>query len=125
MLNKAITAVSVILSLFFSWLLFLNHVSVREVGIAYDSGAGRVASQLPGWHVTSPLVRVTYVPTTPFWVEVNTSAKIRPRKLVKFNAEHVAEFIELQGFSYIDSAPVMFSGYAFSGKEYPFLTILE
>lgn len=134
--NKFIALGITLLVLLLAWLLCLNHVGAGECGVAYNSWSGTVSTQGPGWHVTGPLTRVACLPTTPFWVTIPTSATIRPRHLVRFNPEHAAAFVSVQGFSYYDGwlsrhvvsdSPVayLFVGYAFSDRPHAFLTVLE
>ena len=47
----AIVIFILVVGLFFFWLLWLNHVSINQVGIAYDSWDGKVTVQdQPGWY---------------------------------------------------------------------------
>ncbi len=117
--------------LFLFYCLCLNHVSINEVGIAYDSRDGTVAIQHPGWHRTHPLVRATYINTQPFRVDLSMGSQRETRvlnvKLARFVPEYAKEFVAIEGFHYYGgtSNAYMFAPYAFSGKTYPFLEILD
>lgn len=108
---------------------FLNHVSINEIGVAYDSTDGSITVQHPGWHITSPLVLATTISTLPFRVEINNgvhTTRVLNVKLVRFVPEHVKDFISTQGFDYMSgSQNQIFCPYAFSGKTYPFLEIIQ
>ena len=107
---------------------WLNHVSINEIGIAYDSKDGEVWTQNdPGWYLTNPLVLVTYIPTLPFRVTIPSTARVINAKIVRFNVDGVSDYIRLQGWEYqmrsdMESA---FLGYAFSGQHFPFLIIVQ
>ncbi len=125
-----IGATSIVGGLFLYYLLCLNHVSINEVGLAYDSRDGTVIVQHPGWHRTHPLVRATYINTQPFQVDLNMGMQREVRvlnvKLVRFVPEHAKEFVAIEGFRYYQNGnPYMFAPYAFSGKTYPFLEVLD
>jgi hypothetical protein len=107
---------------------FLNHVQINEIGVAYNSYDGKVTIQEnPGWYVTSPMVQVVALSTVAHQVSIPTNAKVINTKIVRFKREGVEEFIRLQGFSYTlhDSLDTILMGYAFSGKTYPFLEIMQ
>ncbi len=118
------SGVALILSVL-SWLLFLNHVDINEVGVAYDSSKGTITPQSPGWHVTAPWVRATTISLIPLRVEMLTGATNRfiLPKLVQFQPEHLEEFIKTEGFHYYgtNSINVVLAQYAFSGKDWPFI----
>ncbi len=119
---------TVLLGFFFFWLLCLNHVSVNHIGIAYDSGNGTITIQKkPGWYLTSPMVRTTCLSTVPMKVTIPSEAQVIISKVVRFKPEGVDEYIRLQGFYYnMDSSlNSVLLGYAFSGKDYPFLEIMQ
>ncbi len=111
------------------YLLFLNHVDINEVGVAYDSTSGKITKQGPGWHVTHPLVRTTTISLLPMKVEVNpgSSARVINVRLVRFVPEHLDEFIAAQGFAYYGngSMPYLLAPYVFSNKSYPFIEIIQ
>lgn len=110
------------------WLLCLNHVSVTNIGVAYNSLNGDIHVQPhPGWYVTSPFVRVAHLSTLPMRVQIPSDAKIINQRMVRFRAEGAIDFVKLQGFSWELSAKQenIMLGYAFAGKEYSFLEILE
>lgn len=106
----------------------LNHVSINEVGVAYNSLDGTVEKQeQPGWYLTSPFIQVAYVPQLPFVVTIPSSAKVILSKVVRFNLGGLDEYIRLQGWSYQMESDIQnsFLGYAFSGQPFPFLVIVQ
>lgn len=131
-MKKLITGICVLLGLaaigglgFYTF--WLNHVSLNEVGVAYNSANGEMRTQATGWHITSPMVRVTYLPTVPIEVDTFHSSKVITAKIVCLNTNGIHELIRLQGFSYElgTSFKSIMTGYAFSGNKYPFLEILQ
>lgn len=130
--NKGIVAGSVvslvIVILFFFWLLCLNHVSVNHIGVAYDAMGGEITVQkTPGWYTTTPMTRVTYIQTTPITVTIPSGAKLIISKVVRFKPEGIEDYIRLQGFGYSMNSELqsVLLGYAFSGKTYSFLEIMQ
>lgn len=122
-----ITGVLVVL-MFGFYIACLNHVEINEIGVAYNSYDGKVTIQEnPGWYVTSPFVRVVALSTVAHQVSIPSGAKVINTKIVRFKREGVEEFIRLQGFSITlhDSFDNILMGYAFSGKSYPFLEIMQ
>jgi hypothetical protein len=114
--------------LFLTWLFCLNHISVNTIGVVYNSLNGEVNIQeRPGWYVTSPLVRVVQISTVPMLVHIPSDAKVITQKLVRFKPEGTMAFIEMQGFSYSLGSQLenILLGYAFSGKPFTFLEILQ
>lgn len=108
--------------------LCLNHVHINEIGVAYNSMNGKVTIQdNPGWYSTSPFVQVVNINTLPHQVCIPSGAVVINTKIVRFKKEGVEEFIRLQGFSYSLSSSLdnILMGYAFSGKEYPFLEVMQ
>lgn len=116
-----ISAGIIFLSSFLGYLLFLNHVDINEIGIAYDSRTGHLSKQEAGWHVTPPYVRVTYVSTIPFRVDLQTQSRFILPKLVQFQPEYFEDYAKTEGFHYTMGSPYEFVEYAFSGKEWTFL----
>jgi hypothetical protein len=113
---------------FFFWIFCLNHTSVNQVGIAYNSLNGEITIQnTPGWYRTGALVKVAYVSTIPIKVTIPSNAKVIVSKMVKFNPTGINEFIQLQGFSYSINSSLenIMLGYAFSGNNYSFLDIIQ
>ncbi|MBI4119995.1 MAG: hypothetical protein HY454_00875 [Parcubacteria group bacterium] len=113
---------------FLFWLACLNHVSVNEIGIAYDSMSGRVWPQTQaGWYMTTPFVRVAYITTLPVRVTIPSEARVMVSKLVRFKIEGLEDYIRLQGFSYLLGSTFenILLGYAFSGNTYSFLEIMQ
>jgi hypothetical protein len=110
------------------YLAAMNHVGINEVGVAYNSVGGRVWIQdHPGWYLTAPTVEVAVLTTLPLTVTIPSEAKVINTKIVRFKPEGVDEFIRLQGFSYYSDQSLqnILMGYAFSGKQYPFLEIMQ
>ena len=119
---------TIIVGLLLFLILFLNHTSINEIGIEYDALNGDISLQeQPGWYITSPLVRVTYISTLPFKVRVPSRAKVIVAKMVMFNPAGIKEYIRMQGFDYSINSDLhnSFLGYAFSGHAYPFMTIMQ
>jgi hypothetical protein len=110
------------------YILCWNHVHINEIGVAYNSMNGKVDIQdNPGWYFTNPFVEVVNLSTIPHQVSIPSGAVVINTKIVRFKKEGVQEFIRLQGFSYSlnQSLPNILMGYAFSGKEYPFLEVMQ
>lgn len=110
------------------YLLCWNHVHINEIGVAYNSVNGKVTIQdNPGWYFTSPFVQVVNISTMAHQVSIPSGAVVINTKIVRFKKEGVEEFIRLQGFSYSlnQSLDGILMGYAFSGKEYPFLEVMQ
>lgn len=117
-----------ILACFIFYCACLNHVGINEVGVAYNSIGGNVWVQAhPGWYLTSPTVEVANITTLPMKVAIPSEAKVINTKIVRFNPHGVDEFIRLQGFSYFSDQGMenILMGYAFSGKSYPFMDVLQ
>lgn len=120
-------AVALIISLFF-YILCLNHVTVNQVGIAYNSIDGTVTKQEhPGWYRTSVFVSVGYVSTLPITVTIPSEAKVINAKVVRFKVSGLDEYIKLQGFSTSMGSKLenILLGYAYSGQDYPFLEVIQ
>jgi len=118
----------VVVSAFLFWLFCLNHIDVTDIGITYNSINGEISvQQNPGWYVTSPFVRVANISTLPLRVAIPSEARVINQRMVRFKPEGAIEFVKLQGFSITlgSSLENILLGYAFSGRQYPFLEILE
>ena len=126
-----ITIGAVILSILATVLFYifcLNHVNINEVGVAFNSGNGQLSLQTnAGWYVTSPLVKVVTLPTLPEAVHLPTTANVIATKIVKIRPEKAIEFVKFQGFSYDIHANWnnILMGYAFAGKPYDFLEVVQ
>lgn len=111
------------------WMLFLNHVDINEIGVAYNSWNGEVTVQdEPGWYITNPLTLVASISTLPRKVDIPSNAVVVNAKVVRFKKEGVQEYIRLQGFQWFLSDKALdniLMGYAFSGKDFPFLEIIQ
>jgi len=109
------------------YLLCLNHVSINHVGIAYNSRDGTVEAQHPGWHLTSPFVQVMSPSVLPFIVKIPSKARLVNQRLVKFNPDGAVDFVKEQGFEWLNDQEFesVMLGYAYSGKKFPFLDIIE
>lgn len=109
------------------WMCFLNHIGINEFGLAYNSWSGQITIQdKPGWYLTSPLTFVSNFSTLPMKVTIPSNAAVINTKIVRFKKEGVEEYIRLQGFSWFDSSfESVLMGYAFSGKQYPFLEVMQ
>lgn len=109
------------------YIFCLNHVSLNHIGIAYDSSDGSVAVQQPGWHRTSPFVRVANVSTLPFIVRIPSQARLVNQRLVKFNQDGAIDYIKEQGFEWLNSQEFesIMLGYAYAGRDFAFLDVIE
>lgn len=127
--TRALIAGSILIALLFLfWLFCLNHVSITNIGVAYNSFTGDITVQrTPGWYVTSPFVRVVDLSTLPMRVTIPSDATIINSKIVRFNPDGAIDFVKRQGFSYTlgTQQETVMLGYAFSGKPFTFLDILE
>jgi hypothetical protein len=106
----------------------LNHTEINSIGLAYNSLDGTLTVQsTPGWYFTNPFIRVAYISTLPMNVTIPSDAQVIVAKIVRFKPQGVNEYVRLQGFSYSlkTSLNNTLLGYAFSGKEYPFLEIMQ
>jgi len=122
----AISAAVVFVVTFLFWVLFLNHVGINEIGVAYNSWDGSITVQdEPGWYVTTPVTLVTSFDMLPMKVELPSNAMVVNTKIVRFKKEGVQEYIRMQGFSWFNNdLRNVLMGYAFTNKEYPFMEIL-
>lgn len=127
---RATMAVTVLLLLgLLAYFLFLNHVDVNEIAIAYDSRTGNVWVQdTPGWYRTDPFTKVICISTAPALVTLPANgAKVITQYVIQFNPAGAKDYAKLQGYSYIYGSNVdgILMGYLMSGKDYPFLTVLD
>ncbi len=123
-----IISVAVLLASLLFYIFGLNHVSVNEIGVAYNSANGELKVQPhPGWYVTSPLVKVVRLSTLPIIVHVPSAAKVINTKIVKLRSEAVLDYIKIQGFDYQlgQNQENILMGYAFSGQTFSFLEIVQ
>lgn len=128
MKTTIVTILVTIFGGFLYYLLCLNHVSLNDVGVAYNSLDGTMTIQeRPGWYRTSPFTLVADLSILPQRVSIPSEAVVINTKVVKLRPEGVPELIHRQGFSYMldSSLNNILIGYAFSGKEYPFLEIVQ
>jgi hypothetical protein len=110
------------------YIFFLNHVDIGEVGVAYDPIAGKLTLQIqPGWYQTSCLTRVVKLSVLPTVIHLPSDAKVINTKIVRLVPEHADDFVKTQGFSYAlkSGEENILMGYAFSGKSFNFLEILQ
>lgn len=125
------TLIVLVIAIFVGGPLFyifcLNHISINHVGVAYDSTDGSVKVQQPGWHRTSPFVRVSSLSTLPFRVQIPSEARLVNQRLVRFNQNGALEYVKEQGFEWLTKQEFesIMLGYAYSGREFPFLDIIE
>ena len=132
--NKKLTVITVItvlativLALGF-YIMCLNHVEVNELGVVYDSLNGEITTQdHPGWYFTGPFKKIAHLDLLPQTVHIPTDAKVINTKIVRFKPEGIKQYIELHGFGYDlgQSLNSRLMGYAFSGKEWPFLEVCQ
>lgn len=107
--------------------LCLNHVSVNEMGVFYNAGNGTMWTQeTPGWYITWPWPWVQEITADlrPMKVELSyTGARLVNAKLIRFRKEGWLDYVKLQGFSAPNGSVLL--GYAYSGRQFSFLEILE
>lgn len=129
MINKQRLKVTVLpLVVFVLWATLFDHVPPSHIGVAYNSWSGQITvQQKPGWYVTSPLTFVMRIDTKPMRVTIITTANVIVSKLVQFKQEGVNDFLQRQGFGYMFPyrQKLIMVGYAYSGKQYRFLGVLE
>ncbi len=124
------SGVALLVGLLLFWLLFLNHVSISHVGIAYDSRNGELTAQTnAGWYLTAPFVRVSEVSTLPARISIDgrfPSAVAINDKIVRYvlNQESIKELVKYEGFHY-QYWPQNLIPYAYSGKKYSFFEIVQ
>ncbi len=80
-----------------------------------------------GFIVTPFYIRTTTFPTNPIEVSIISKAKVINSKLVRFKPEGIEEFIKLHGFEYNTQQhfKAILLGYAYSGREWPFLEVID
>lgn len=141
MFKSAGSRIALVVGLIIPFYFFCaNHVGIQEIGVAYDSWSGEVTIQKTGWHVTGPQVQVATVSTLPTQVCLNSGARLLNCKLVRFKEAGIQDFVREQGFHYYGGTSMssqsgclsgctgmanILKGYAYSGKTWPFLEILE
>ena len=111
------------------YLICVNHVGINEIGVAYDRVDGKIQVQdEPGYYITHPLVQVGKISTLPMKVTIPSNAAVINQKVVRFNKDGVEEYIHLQGFHWFmadSELEGVLMGYAFSGKKFLFLDVLQ
>ena len=134
--------IRVFLAIFFFWLFFLNYVEPTEMGIARNVLSGKTWIQDGnGLNFTPPWVYVPVINTKPVRVEINSAGHGFSAKLVQFNKNYWEEFVYTEGVRYYWwSNRISFNlgydeehrgmrdilrGYAYSPKNYNFITIVE
>lgn len=119
---------------------FINHVEPYRAGIVWNRISGELTLQDPGIHFTMPWVAVSTIDTRPTRVCVTSAGRGFNCLLVQFNASAYKEFVAVQGFQYYWLANRLsfnfgydeeyrgmkdiLRGYAYSKKEYPFISVL-
>lgn len=120
-------ALIVVLSVL-SWIVFVNHVSVNHVGVAYNSMNGSLTVQTnAGFYVTSPFTKVVTLDLLPQMVSIPSVARVITTKYVRLRPEKVLDFVKLQGFSYDlnQNQNNIMMGYSFSGKRFDFIEVVQ
>ena len=139
--SRVTLAIKLAIALVVAFYIFcVNHVSNQAIGIAQNVSTGEVTVMKSGWHVTGPQVQVASVSTLPTQVCLNSGARLLNCKLVRFKEVGVQDFVREQGFHYYGGTALsqqngclsgctgmanILKGYAYSGKSWPFLEILE
>lgn len=125
------------------YLTCLHYTEVGQVGIQRNLLTGEVNTDKSGWSLTAPWVQVAHVETRPMRVCISTSGRGYSCKLVQFEPDHYAEFVNTEGFHYYWWANRfsynsgyerseeyrgfrdLMRGHAYGAKQYSFITILE
>ena len=111
------------------YLLFLNHVDINEVGVAYNSLNGQITLQTnAGWYITSPAVKVVNVNCWPTKVSLNTgsSANVIGTKIVRIRKDKVMDYINFQGLQYSwGNFQQILTAYTFCGTQYNFIEVIQ
>lgn len=130
-----------IILLLFSPLLFYNKVNIGQIGISKNLLTGEIARQNPGIYFSPPWVLVSRISTKPIRVEVPTRGRGFSAKLVEFQPDHYAKFVDTEGWRYywLDNRLSfnygheeeyrgfrnLMLGYAYSNKNYEFVKIVK
>ncbi|MCR4314079.1 MAG: hypothetical protein NUV84_02435 [Candidatus Uhrbacteria bacterium] len=130
-ITMVFTLVLALLALTIFRIGWVNHIDNYELGYQFDRRTGEI-SVIPhaGYVITPPiLVKVHAVDLRPMQVCINANARVLNCKLVRFNSEGLALFLEWHGrgdYSAMALNPILMSyAYENAGKTYPFLTILR
>lgn len=124
------------------YLAFVHHTEAYQVGIVWNRFTGELRLDTEnGFQLTAPWVMVSRIDTRPTRVCITSASRGFNCRLVRFEPSASAEFVATQGFHYYWWANrISFNmgydeeyrgmrdllrGYAFSSKQYPFVTILE
>lgn len=125
------------------YILFVNYLEPTEVGVARNWINGHLYLQTPGLHITPPWIWVNRIDTAPIKVSVSTSSRGYNAKLVQFNTNYWKEFTLTEGWAYywwynrfsfnsgyskdeeFRGFRDVMRGYAYSYKQYPFVTVLK
>lgn len=127
--------------IFISWLLLFNHIEPGEIGIGYNAINAQLFILTTGYHITNPWSLISIISIKPMRVSVQSGGKGYSAKLVQFNSKGWKDFVIREGFRYywwsnrlsynishIEEHRGMediLRGYAYSGKEYSFLTVIS
>lgn len=142
-MSSALRRVAVCLAgLVAGYCAFINHNEAYHAGIAWNFVSGELWLQEGGYHITSPWTLVTRVDTRPQRVCITSASRVAFNcKLVQFRREAWREFVVTEGWRYYWCSNRLslnlgyreeyrglrdiLRGYAYSERQYPFLTVLE
>jgi hypothetical protein len=127
---------------FAAYLALFHYTDLHQVAIARNWITGEMwLDDTPGPDLTLPWVKVARIDKRPMRVCITSAARAYNCKLVQFDPSAYKEFAATQGFGYYwlaNRISINFGydeeyrgvkdilrGYAFSGKEYPFLRVLR
>jgi len=112
------------------WVTFVDNY---ELAFSYDKLTGQIALvNRTGWIVRTPFVyNVHAIDLRPYQVTISANARILNAKLVRFNPQGLATFVEWHGRDAGDDTDNMLEilkCYAFDrdeGRDCPFLTVIS
>lgn len=135
----AINAATVLAAIFY--LSCYHYTPIGHVGLMRNAVNGKVELDHPGVNFSPPWVLVAKLPTTSMRVCISTASRAYNCKLAQFEPQAYQEFIGTEGFRYYwwdnrlsfnmgyedeyRGAKDLIRGYAFSPKQYGFVTVLN
>jgi hypothetical protein len=124
------------------YLFCFHYTEAYQIGIRWNWLTGELQSDThSGLHFTPPWVQVARIDTRPVRVCITSASRGFSCKLVQFNPDEYKAFVAVQGFHYYWWAnrfsfnsgygeeyrgmKDIMRGYAYSSKQYPFITVLR
>lgn len=124
------------------YLACVHYTDIHQAAIVWDRFSGQMnIDTVPGFNISAPWTKVVKVETRPQRVCVTSATKSFNCKLVKFVPGMYKELLRVEGLHYYwlynrisfnggyseeyRGVRDLLRGYAFSGKQYPFISILE